>query len=146
VVDEATLAVRTSDIDGKLGPQAFFSAFAPGPDVVYAGIGSDTAKLVVAIDPTTLRETARATVDQTINTIVADAQHVIAFGSEGRIFVLSAGKLELQRVINLALANVEPRKAMIRNGDLLVTDFRVKNETGALLVLHGWRPAAVAKP
>jgi hypothetical protein len=146
VIDEATLAVRTSDIDSKLGPQSFFSAFAAGPDVVYAGIGSDTAKLVVAIDPATLRETARATVDQTINTIVADAQNVVAFGADGRIFVLSAGRLELQRVINLTLPNVEPRKAMIRNGDLLFTDFRVKNETGALLVLHGWRPAAAAKP
>jgi hypothetical protein len=146
VVDEATLAVRTSDLDSKLGPQAFYSAFAAGPAVVYAGIGSDTTKLVVAIDPTTLRETARATVDQTINAIVADAQSVVAFGSEGRIFVLSPDQLELQRVINLTLANVEPRKAMIRNGDLLVTDFRVKNETGALLVLHGWRPAAGTKP
>ena len=47
VIDEATLAVRASDIDGKLGPQAYFSAFAADAALVYAGIGSDTTKLVV---------------------------------------------------------------------------------------------------
>lgn len=146
VIDEATLAVRASDIDGKLGPQAYFSAFAADAALVYAGIGSDTTKLVVAIDPATLHETARATVDQTINAIVADAQNVVALGSEGRIFVLAARTLELQRVINLTIPHVEPRAAMIRNGDLLVTDFRLDNanEKGALLVLHSWRPAAAS--
>ena len=90
------------------------------------------------------QETARAAVDQTINAIVADAQNVVAFGSEGRIFVLAARALELQRVVNLPVHEVEPRAAMIRNGELLITDFRIKteNERGALLVLRGWRPAA----
>jgi hypothetical protein len=33
---------------------------------------------------------------------------------------------------------------MIRNGELLITDFRVRTEKerGALLVLRGWRPSA----
>jgi hypothetical protein len=142
VIDETSLAVQTSDLGSKLGPQAFFSALAADASLVYAGVGSDTAKLVVAIDPATLQETARAAVDQTINAIVADAQHVVALGSEGRIFVLAARTLALERVINLTVPKVEPRAAMIRSGDLLLTDFRLENakERGALLVLHGWQP------
>jgi hypothetical protein len=77
-----------------------------------------------------------------INAIVADAQHVVALGSEGRIFVLAPRTLALERVIDLTVPKVEPRAAMIRNGDLLLTDFRLENanERGALLVLHGWQP------
>jgi hypothetical protein len=147
VVDESTLAVRNSDIQNKPGPQVFFSAFAADVALVYAAIGSDTTKLVVAIDPATLQETARAAVDQTINAIVADAHNVVAVGSEGRIFVLAARTLALQRVVNLPVPEVEPRAGMIRNGELLITDFRVKTEKerGALLVLRGWRPAAPPK-
>ena len=127
VVDESTLAVRSSDIQNKLGPQVFFSAFAADVALVYAAIGSDTTKLVVAIDPATLQKTARAAVDQTINAIVADAQNVVAVGGESRT-VLAARTLALQRVVNLPVPEVEPRAAMIRNGELLITDFRVKTE------------------
>ena len=142
VIDETTLAVRTSDIHSKLGPQPLFTALAADAGMVYAGVASDTAKLVVAVDPATLQETARAAVDQVINVIVADAQHVVALGNEGRIFVLAPRTLALERAIDLTVAKVEPRAAMIRNGDLLLTDFRLENanERGALLVLHGWRP------
>jgi len=142
VIDETTLAVRTSDIHGKLGPRPLFTALAADADTVYAGVASETARLVVAIDPATLQETARAPVDQMINAIVADAQHVVALGSEGRIFVLAPRTLALERVIDLTVPKVEPRAAMIRNGDLLLTDFRLENanERGALLVLHGWQP------
>ncbi len=147
VVDESTLDVRYADVQNKLGQQVFFSALATDAALVYAAIGSDTTKLVLAIDPVTLQETARVAVDQTINAIAADAHNVVAVGSEGRIFVLAARTLALQRVVNLPLPGVEPRAAMIRNGNLLVTDFRVANakERGALLVLRGWRPAAAPK-
>jgi DNA-binding beta-propeller fold protein YncE len=144
VIDETTLAVHTSDIHGNFGPKPLFTALAADAGLVYAGVASDTAKLVVAVDPATLQETARAAVDQMINAIVADAQHVVALGSEGRIFVLATRTLALERVIDLTVAKVEPRAAMIRNGNLLLTDFRLENahERGALLVLHGWRPRA----
>ena len=147
VVDETTLAVRTSDIHTKLGPQPLFTALAADAGLVYAAVASDAARLVVAVDPATLQETARVPVDQVINVIVADGQHVIALGGDGRIFVLAARTLALERVIDLTLAKVEPRAAMIRNGDLLLTDFRLEDahERGALLVLHDWRPPS-ARP
>jgi hypothetical protein len=44
----------------------------------------------------------------------------------------------------LSLAKVEPRNALIRDGRLLIADFRVKGEYGALLELRDWRPAAAA--
>lgn len=147
VVDESTLAVRNADIQDTPRPQVFFSVLAADVSLVYAAVGSDTAKLVVAIDPATLQETARVAVDQTINAIVADTRNVVAVGSGGRIFVLAARTLALQRVISLPLPEVEPRAAMIRHGELLITDFRIRNakERGALLVLRHWRPAAVPK-
>jgi DNA-binding beta-propeller fold protein YncE len=139
VVEEATLAIRTVEVGAAKG-QAAFGPLAADAARVYAGATDEAGSAVIAIDPATLKETARTKVDAPITVLLADGGRVIAAAS--RLSVLAAGQLGLQRVIDIPLAEVEPRSLMLRNGDLLITDFRIKDarENGALLVLHGWQP------
>jgi hypothetical protein len=144
VIDETTLAMQTLDVSSKFGNGASFGPFAAGDGKLYAGVDSGDTRFVIALDPATLQETARTAVDARISVITADARHVVAASEEGKLFVLAAGTLKLERIINLAVPKVEPRALMIRDDDLLITDFRLENppERGALLVLRDWRPPA----
>lgn len=144
VIDETTLAMQTLDVSSKFGNDAAFGPLAASEGTLYAGVDGGDTRLVIAIDPATLQETARTAVDARISVITADARHVVAASEEGKLFVLAAGTLKLERIINLAVPKVEPRALMIRGDDLLITDFRMENppERGALLVLRDWRPAA----
>jgi hypothetical protein len=146
VVDEQTLAVRTAAI--KPVPGVNLGPFAENGAAVFLGTqGAGNAHFVLAIDPKTLQETARQAVDQQLAVMTSDEKHVVAIGLFGKIFVLSADRLELVRVINLQLPKVDPRTALIIGDDLYITNNQQQGEFGALLVLSNWRPpAVVAQP
>src|SRR5580704_6876500 len=121
VVDANTLAVSTFRPDGttSIGPSS-----ANAHAVYLVAQGSDKGpQFIVAIDPVTLKETARVTLDNFVDNIIADDQNVVAFGQE-QIYVLSASDLTLQRVITPSptLIQFHADWALIRNGDLLIAD------------------------
>ena len=139
VVDENTLELKTLQPDGTswVGPMTanthnvFLSAVGPNAGPQY----------VIAFDPSTLQETARTTLDLPLENITADEQNVVAFG-ENKIYVLSAGDLSLQRIINVdqSLIQTHADAMFVLNGDLVVAD----DELGAgipnrLLLFHDWR-------
>ena len=111
---------------------------------------SDTQGLVVAVDPNTLREVRRQVLDQPIAFMTDDDRNVVAVGGNGRVYVFSAGNLELQRTINMPgivfKADGGPRAIMIQGNDLYITSSQQFGENGAVLVLSGWRPAAMPAP
>jgi hypothetical protein len=142
VVDEQSLAVRAAAI--KPVPGVNLGPFTENGAKVFLGTqGGGSAHAVLAIDPATLQETARQAVDQQIAVMASDEKHVVAVGLFGKIFVLSADRLELVRVINMQLRQADPRAALILGDDLYITNNQQQGEFGALLVLSNWRPAAV---
>ena len=145
VVDVNTLATRTFRPDsttsvGRLSANAH--------KVYLAAQGSDTGpQFVIAIDPNTLKETARVTLDDAIQNIIADNQHVIAFGQ--KIYVLSASDLKLERVIipSPTLVQYHPDFVLLRNGDLLIADGELGVDIpNRILLFHDWRPSAAPTP
>jgi hypothetical protein len=146
VVDVNTLATSTFRPDNttSVGPS---SANAHG--VYLAAQGSDKGpQFVIAIDPTTLKETARVTLDDFIVNILADDKNVVAFGQR-QIYVLSASDLTLQRVItpSATLVQFHADFALIHNGDLLIADDELGVDIpNRILLFRDWRPPAAQTP
>ena len=145
VVDKNTLEIRTfrPDRAASLGPLS-----GNAHRVYLVAAGSDAGpQFVIAIDPNTLKETARgATLDKPIVNMIADEQNVIAFGQD-EIYVLSASDLRLERVIKTTLIQFHADAALILNGDLLVADGELGVDIpNRLLLFHNWRLPAAPMP
>jgi hypothetical protein len=151
VVDPNTLATSTFRPDNttSVGPSS-----ANARSVYLAAQGTDKggsdkeSQFVVAIDPATLKETARVTLDDSIVNIVADDKNVVAFGQQ-QIYVLSPTNLELQRVIipSPELVQFHASFVLIHNGDLLIGDDELGvNIPNRILLFHDWRPPAAQAP
>src|SRR5205085_6345221 len=78
-----------------------------------------------------------------------DDRHVVAVGNRGRVYVFSAADLELRRTIDMPGisfrpdAGAGPRSVMIQGESLYIANGQQFGENGAVLVLAGWRPAAM---
>jgi hypothetical protein len=146
VVDVNTLATNTFRPDNttSVGPSS-----ANAHSVYVTAQGSDKGpQFVIAIDPATLKETARVTLDDFIVNTIADDKNVVAFGQE-KIYVLSASDLALQRVITPSptLVQFHADWALIHNDDLLVADDELGVDIpNRILVFHDWRPPAAQTP
>ncbi|MEO8667582.1 MAG: caspase family protein [Bauldia sp.] len=137
MIDPDSLAVDNIVIDG-----ASFWDVATNSSRVFAGgrIGEDNAQgLIVAIDPASGREVARRDVDQMINVIVADDASVVALGLDGRIWVLSAETLAIEKVIDLTTGAFRPSDALIVGDRLFVVCQQCDGENGAVLTIAGLR-------
>jgi hypothetical protein len=146
VVDVNTLATSTFRPDSTTSVRPLS---ANAHSVYLAAEGSDKGpQFVIAIDPTTLKETARVTLDNFIVNIVADDKNVVAFGQQ-QIYVLSASDLTLQRVItpSATLVQFHADMALIHNGDLLIADDELGVDIpNRILLFHDWRPPAAPTP
>jgi uncharacterized caspase-like protein len=130
-IDPASLATDDIVVD-----EASFWDLAVNSTRLFAGgrIGEDNAQgLVIAIDPDDRREVARQTMDQMINAIVADDQQVVAIGLEGKVWVLSAETLAIEREINLTTGGYRPSDAAIIGDRLFVVCQQCDGENGAVL-------------
>jgi outer membrane protein assembly factor BamB len=148
-VDEQALTVSNLDLQG-----ASLSVVSTNGPLVYVGgtlgFGSQQG-LVAAVNPGSMQEVRRQLLDQAVAAVTDDAQHVVAIGSRGKIYVFSAGNLDLVRTIEMPAIpfnNIPggggPKAAMIQGDTLYVSNGQQFGENGAILVLTGWRPAAVS--
>jgi hypothetical protein len=139
VIDENTLAVRIPAIQGS------FALLTGSGNTVYAAGTADSGhEVVMAIHPSTLQELRRHVVDQRIALIADDDRHVVALGEQGKIWVFSANNLELQRIINLRVGTLDSRAMLLLGDDIYLTNNQQQgSDSGAVLVVSGWRPASV---
>jgi hypothetical protein len=140
IIDVNTLVTKTFRPDGVTSVNA---VAASGQKVYIAAQTPDgPSQIVFAIDPGTLKETARATVqDFTVN-LLADDQNVVAFGQQ-QFHVLSAADLTLQRVITPSptLQQFHADWTFLLNGDLVVVDDELGVDIpNRILLFQGWRP------
>ena len=146
VIDVNTLVTRTFHADGVTS----VTAVAASQQKVYvAAQGAEGASpVIVAIDPGTLKETARAPIQDFIVSVIADGQHVVAFGQQ-QFSVLSAADLTLQRVITPSptLQQFHAEWTFLHNGDLVVADDELGVDIpNRILVFRDWRPPAATAP
>jgi hypothetical protein len=143
VVDVNTLTTSGFRPDGTT---SVTPSSANARSVYVLAQGSDKGpQSIIAIDPMTLKETARATLDNFIVNVIADDENVVAFGQE-QISVLSARDLSLRRVITLGTALVQFHAdfALIHDGDLLIADGELGVDIpNRILLFHDWRPPVV---
>ena len=148
-VDEQSLAVRNVDIKGT-----GLLALSAGDARVYVGgrLGADGPQgVVVAVDPGSMQEVRRQVVNAPVVAITYDAQNVVATDLDGRIYVFSAGDLQLLRTINLPAGTFVqdndgggPGALLLIGDTLYVSNFhQVGTANGSILALTGWRPAAM---
>jgi hypothetical protein len=153
VVDEQSLSIQKANVAGG----AFLTtiSFSAGSAVYVGGnYGSPNGSqgLVASIDPATLKESRRQIVDQPIAVMADDDRHLVAVGAKGKIFVFSSNGLELQRTIELPSirftpeAGAGPKSALIRGDEIYISNGQQSGENGAVLILSGWRPAAIPAP
>jgi len=145
VVDLNTLASTTFRPDGT----AWVGHISANADKVYlTAQGPNVAtQFVIAVDPNTLKETARVSLDEGVENLIADNQHVIAFGQ--KIYVLSARDLTLERVIipSPTLVQYHPDWVRLHNGDLLIADGELGVDIpNRILLFQNWRPSAAPTP
>jgi hypothetical protein len=145
VLDGQSLSIQKANLPGV-------SAWALTANGARVHVGGSTGEgaaqgVVVSVDPATLQEVRRQVVDQSVAFITDDERNVVAVGKNGRIYVFSAGGLELQRTIDMPgisfTSDSGPRSVMIQGDNLLVANGQQFGENGAILVLSGWRPAAM---
>lgn len=141
-VDPASLAlsdVATGDVDvWDLASNAGF---------VFAGgrVNEDNAQgVVLAIAPQTLEIVSRQQVGQMVQRVVANDDHVVAIGIEGRIWVMAADTLILQREITLSVGTFRPSDALFAGNQLVIVAQQLGGESGALLVVNDWQPSPAA--
>jgi hypothetical protein len=147
VIDEQSLAIQKPNV-ANVSVQAMT---ANGARVHIGGSAAPGGPqgVVVSVDPTTMQEVRRQVVDQPIATMTDDDSHVVAVGNRGRIYVFSAGELELRRTIDMPGISFRPddgagpRSALMQGGSLYIANGQQFGENGAILVLADWRPAAM---
>jgi len=120
---------------------------ASGGNVYVGGTPSEGGNrgIIAMINPSTLQELRRENVDQRVVVVTNDETNVVAVGDKGKIWVLSADGLALQRTVTLSV-KVEPRAALILGDDLYLSSGQQQGENGAALILSGWRPSPVPPP
>lgn len=139
IVDQQDLSFTTLRVGASLW------AIAARGDSVHLGgrLEQDNARgVVIAIDPVSLREKARRSVDQRIAVMADDGRNVVAIGENGKIWVFAAGNLQLRRTITLAAGAFKPTAAIIRDGELYLSSGQHIGTDGAVLVVSGWNPDA----
>ena len=139
-IDPGSLAID----DVPTGDVAVWDV-ASNAGLVYGGgrIGEDnTQGVVLAIAPNSLEIVARQQVGQMVQRVVADDRHVVAVGLEGRIWVMAADTLILEREIALSVGAFRPSDALIVGNQLVVIAQQLNGENGAVLLINGWKPPA----
>ncbi len=141
-IDPASLAlsdVPTGDVDvWDVASNAGF---------VYAGgraNDDNTRGVVLAISPQTHEIVSRQQVGQMVQRVMADDQHVVAVGIEGRIWVMAADTLILEREITLSIGAFRPSDAIFAGNQLVIVAQQLGGENGALLVINDWEPSPAA--
>jgi DNA-binding beta-propeller fold protein YncE len=150
VIDEQSLSIQKANIQG-----ASLQAITANGAQVYVGgtVGAGGSQgLVASVNPATLQEVRRQVVDQPIAFMADDDRNVVAVGNKGKIYIFSTSGLELQRTIELPTirftpeAGAGPRSVMIQGDNLYISNGQQFGENGAILILSGWRPAAIPVP
>jgi DNA-binding beta-propeller fold protein YncE len=150
VIDEQSLLFQSVSLQG-VSPLVIA---ANGAQVHVGGsVGAGGSQgIVVSVNPATMQEVRRQVVDQPIAAMTDDDRHVVAIGNRGKIYVFSAGDLELRRTIEMPGIGFKPevgagpKSMMIQGDNLYVTNGQQFGENGAILILSGWRPAAMPVP
>ncbi len=141
-IDPANLAlsdVGTGDVD--------VWDLASNAGLVYAGgrVNEDNGQgVVLAIAPQTGEIVSRQQVGQMVQRVVADDSHVVAIGIEGKIWVMAADTLILEREITLSVGNYRPSDAIFAGDQLIIVAQQMGGENGALLVVNDWQPSPAA--
>lgn len=137
VVDPTSLAVQQSTVKDVSS-----WAIVANRAGLYVGgrIGDDNGRgVVVAIDPATLRETARATVNSRIAAMAATDEVVVAIGENGAIWSMAPQDLAMQSAARLDVGPFRPSSALIHGDRLVVVAQQYQGENGAVFTLAGWR-------
>ncbi|PWW04568.1 hypothetical protein DFR52_1011267 [Hoeflea marina] len=135
---------RTAEVGDITVPGLSTWAMASNSAHVFAGGRVDENNddgLVVMFDPDRMEEAARASLPEMVMQMLADADHLVAIGEKGTIFVLSAQTLDLLRTIRLTTGDYTARDVIALEDNLLITSSMAAGENGAVLVVNDWRPA-----
>lgn len=141
-IDPASLAlsdVATGDVD--------VWSMASNVGFVYAGgrVNEDNAQgVVLAISPQTGEIVSRQQVSQLVQRVLAGDRHLVAIGIDGKIWVMAADTLILEREITLSVGAFRPSDAIFVGNQLIIVAQQMGGENGALLVVNDWEPSPAA--
>ncbi|MEL6745851.1 MAG: SH3 domain-containing protein, partial [Pseudomonadota bacterium] len=141
VVDMGSMNHTTYSVPGL----SFWSA-AQNASRVFGGGRVQRTKdegLVLAFDPVSRQETARASVSERVVQLHANDQHVVALGSQGTMWVFDEATLELKRTITPSTGVYSPRVMLEHNGFLLVSSYAEPSGQGSIFVFDNWEPAGL---
>ena len=137
VVDANTLARG-----GSIGVNVFLTDIASSDQGMFVSGGEfNKSGTVVKYNPGNGREEARAQLPgQFIGTLAAFQDHVVAIGSGGTIWVLSASDLSIRRVITLNFGQYQAQDVHVTASSLFITTHRGQGSNGSVLAVRNWQP------
>lgn len=137
LLDPATLQIsQTMSLNGY-----FPSLAVTSKSILMAGGEWDAYGMVVRVDPITMQETGRKQLgDEFIFKVTNNEQFLVAAGSKGTLWILSATDLSLLRTIRLDWRPFQPASLLIDHDVLYISTAEGNGEEGSILVLKDWAP------
>lgn len=142
IVNKERLTVEKLDLSG-----IEVWALASNNSSVFAGgryASTDADGSIVMIDARSREEIARYSVAELVAKITANDEYVVAVGSKGTIWVLSAIDLSLIRTIYSATGTYNPGMVHIAGNDLVISAGTYRGENGAILVFSDYLPKGLS--
>ncbi len=140
VVDANTLAGG-----GSIGVNVFLKAIASNDQAMFVAGGEfNRSGAVIKYNTKNGTEEARVQLPgEFIGTLATFQDHVVAIGSGGTIWVLSADDLSIRRVIKLSIGQFQAQDVHVTGSSLFITTHRGQGVNGSVLAVRRWQPGPV---